>query len=521
MQRLLAHHAPFELNVSADALVFHQQRVFEDDTGEFRLCFRYYNEGIRKVIFHEGVQLDELTEFIELSLPQLNSLSVELVPGQLITSLWKAGLPCITYEQAEQLKLLPEDRSEDVLGSIRQIARDVTQLLADEKTQVGEFELSTSLPEIPDNEGSPFAPIGQKRRATPSYKGLLDHPADPKTVLDRFAKLIVHLLAKDRRGLDNEVLTRAFICLMHEALSRGLVSIISDLLEALEAEPGESENRQDRIRRVYVLNALRAGLNDEDYIQLLRPLEAEADGLKALCAKVGIEAYPAYLEAMERADGPKAIAAMAAGFGNRLNANTEAVETLFSLPSVATVVPAFAAGLEDFRPSDTVRAILERNLNHPEPGVRTGVTQMLATVFTITNLKDAARGLQSRDAVERMACVKSLARSRDNGAAQTLVAWLEGLDLKTLPRDEITEAYRALGSMHSIHGLEFLKKRLSEKTMLGSWKHTAQEQALAVHGLAAAGDSTAKRTLAMAAQEKSLPGPVKMALRAALTALTS
>ena len=34
LHRLLAHHAPLELSVSADALLFHDQRVFEDDTGE-------------------------------------------------------------------------------------------------------------------------------------------------------------------------------------------------------------------------------------------------------------------------------------------------------------------------------------------------------------------------------------------------------------------------------------------------------------------------------------------------------
>ena len=518
LHRLLAHHAPLELSVSADALLFHDQRVFEDDTGEFRLCFRYYNEGIRKIIFHEGVQLDELTEFIELSLPKLNTLSIDLPPGHLITSLWKAGLTCITYEQAQQLKLMPEDRSADVLGSIKQIARDVTQMLADEKTQVENFDLGVSMPEIPKEESSAFAPLRTKAKKPPSFQGLLDHPADPQKVLDRFAQFLLHVLSKDRRGQDNEVITRAFICLLHEAFRRGLVGIIPKIVARLDAEPGDGETRQDRIRRVYVLNAVRAAMNDEDYIQVLSPLQSEASGLQNLCHIVGTEAFPAYIEAMERADGGEAIRSMAAGFGNRLNVNPEAVETLFSLPSVASILPAFAEGLEDFRPSESIRAILERNLNHHEPGVRSGVTHMLATVFTITNLKDAARGLQSIDPIERVACVKSLARSRDNGAAETLVSWLEGLDITKLPRDEIMEAYKALGSMHSIHGLEFLKKRLTDKTMLGAWKHTPQEQALAVHGLANAGDSIAKRVLVQAAQHKNLSGPVKMALRAALTA---
>lgn len=93
MSLMLSRYSDYKLDVDRFELRYKGHLVYENsDTGE-SLAFRMYSDGIRSIIFSEGVEEHELKEFLEI----VSMRTSDSFDDDIVTRLWDKGLPHCSY----------------------------------------------------------------------------------------------------------------------------------------------------------------------------------------------------------------------------------------------------------------------------------------------------------------------------------------------------------------------------------------------------------------------------------------
>jgi len=92
MSMMLSQFREYKLDVDRFELRYKGHLVYENSDTNESLAFRMYSDGIRSIIFSEGVEERELKEFLEIV-----SVSVSGIDDDIVTRLWDKGLPHCSY----------------------------------------------------------------------------------------------------------------------------------------------------------------------------------------------------------------------------------------------------------------------------------------------------------------------------------------------------------------------------------------------------------------------------------------
>ncbi|CAN0550125.1 unnamed protein product, partial [Laminaria digitata] len=98
LDAFLAEHQVLPLKIGPYSLEYKKHPVYEDQDKE-NLTYRFYRDGLRYLVFREGIPVEELLRFVLLS---VNSVSDEaLFQEDMITRLWKEEFQFIEHVVVE------------------------------------------------------------------------------------------------------------------------------------------------------------------------------------------------------------------------------------------------------------------------------------------------------------------------------------------------------------------------------------------------------------------------------------
>ena len=96
----LDEHGSLRLAVGADRFIFQDLDVYHDPDREAGLPFRLYRDGIRSVVFKQGLTQEELDQLLDI-LAKRASTGRDAEEEDVVTMLWKLSFEHITYQAVE------------------------------------------------------------------------------------------------------------------------------------------------------------------------------------------------------------------------------------------------------------------------------------------------------------------------------------------------------------------------------------------------------------------------------------
>lgn len=93
MSSMLSLYNEYKLDVDQFELKYKGCSVYENSDTSESMAFRMYSDGIRSIIFSEGIDELELREFLDI----VNMSSSGSLDDDMVTRLWDKGLPHFTY----------------------------------------------------------------------------------------------------------------------------------------------------------------------------------------------------------------------------------------------------------------------------------------------------------------------------------------------------------------------------------------------------------------------------------------
>lgn len=139
MSALLNLYNEYKLDVDRFELKYKGHAVYKNSDTNESMAFRMYSDGIRSIVFYEGIEEWELKDFLEIV---SSSLSGE-VDDDIVTRMWDKGLPHCSYILEDDFQEIDQQLDEQLTGAAVR-GKIPPTCLADP------LSCATQLQEIPD-----------------------------------------------------------------------------------------------------------------------------------------------------------------------------------------------------------------------------------------------------------------------------------------------------------------------------------------------------------------------------------
>lgn len=118
MSSMLSLHNEYKLDVDQFELKYKGHSVYENSDTSESMAFRMYSDGIRSIIFSEGIDELELREFLDI----VNMSSSGSLDDDIVTRLWDKGLPHITYILEDDFQEIDRQIDDQLTGLAAKVA---------------------------------------------------------------------------------------------------------------------------------------------------------------------------------------------------------------------------------------------------------------------------------------------------------------------------------------------------------------------------------------------------------------
>ena len=139
MSSLLNLYNEYKLDVDRFELRYKGHAVYKNSDTNESMAFRMYSDGIRSIVFYEGIEEWELKDFLEIV---STNLSGE-VDDDIVTRMWDKGLPHCSYILEDDFQEIDQQLDEQLTGAAAK-GKIPPSCLADP------LSCATQLQEIPD-----------------------------------------------------------------------------------------------------------------------------------------------------------------------------------------------------------------------------------------------------------------------------------------------------------------------------------------------------------------------------------
>jgi hypothetical protein len=477
LQALLARQPALTLSVLPTALVYAGEPVLGEQARENSVCFNLYRDGIRRLTFLAGLDLDELIVFVSAALPD--------EPGGIgredaVTELWKADLRFVQYAAVSGYQMDAEDT--DVEGTAAASAR-ARQSLDREAHDEEEERIAQAAPPL----------------LSPKELAAFD-PQEWTVLADRSARLILDIVQRDAAGRDLASLTDTLGKLLDEMLAHGTEHGAADAL----ADLLEGAARLDGPQAKELRTALGARIGDPTRLARMLDLSLKtaaefARAVPAWLALLPPEAGGLLLDLLGARGREPEAARLANAAVDRLWTCRPAFEHMLRTGEESAVC-ALLAALRTV-PAPFCASVAAQALVNPSSPVRIATLPLVAA-DPVAALRHLGPLLRHSDAALRIAAAEALGScAASDGAARLLLVELEGPQAGRASHAEQVALHRALGRLGTSAGLRFLQERLTDNG--GIFRRRSRlddESLLAVQGLVADGSARAVEILDEAAR---------------------
>lgn len=494
------------LKLTPFTLEFKKHVIYEDQNKE-NLTYKFYRDGMRFLMFRQGLPIEELLRFVLLAMETQSEAA--LFQEDMITRLWKEELTCIEYVVVEGFGF-GEMSEEEVAIEVEQIVGYLRKQLKANGKDVTRFarlsaeDLELELQEIDQVRGG----IISGRTATPDDRGWIQQELFAEEKARLFAKMVLilfQILELDASAEDYEMLSSSFVQVLDTLLLgedvRGAVALLLRFEKIAERQ--KSSRRKElvlKIRDTFRRKMVEPQRLDAvgRYIMLSKKLDEEAvEQYLSVCGEEELIPLTDLLSTMERQEGRKILinvlcrlgADHAEVFARRLDHNS------------SNVVKDMLTIILRIDPPDKLK-MFARCLEHPNLMIRLEGLKILAKAPEEGAAKFIELAMKDADLQMRLGAYRALAARSGARAAPALIKMMQDDDYLGKEQRERVAIATALGETKSREALAFFSHVFEQKASLFARGKHNDMKTLAIVGLAAMHSVDAFKVLAREVQNR-------------------
>ncbi|MFZ5468424.1 MAG: HEAT repeat domain-containing protein [Myxococcota bacterium] len=503
-------YGPLQLRVDQQNFSLLGQALFSEDTP---LPYKFFREGVRKLVFRPGLSLDELVTFTLIALSDPDRGTEELS-----AQLWRAALPNVEYIMVEGFKM-DGASEEEVQVEVDQVVNYLHgRLRADSDdflrfARVSTDDLDAQLDGVEQIRGAVISGV----TADDALKAKLQKEIEEEESQRLFPKLISAVFQVVEGGVnDPALLEEMFAQLLDAMLFQEDFATINQLVLKLRAMAQRNPNNEG-VARLLLTFVSRMGEEQRlarlgDILRTSRP--KNVGDLARYLSVLNAQVVPTLLSVLETIELPE----------NR----TLVCDVL--VPFSKEHPEPFVNRLQSDRPQ-TVRDmvyVLEK-ANHPERIKLFGTvlsTQNLAIKLDVMNVIAKGRTGEARRLVAeclndpaaqaRMLAARLLSNFDREKAYQDLTQVVKDPAFSKKSPEERQALYAALGATGLPEALSWFSALLSVKPSLFNKQRVLEDKLLAIAGLQGACTIQTYKLLQEISEDKSQPQEVTAAARKAM-----
>ena len=515
LTQFLEAHQSLPLKIGPYTLEYKHQVVYEDHDKE-NLTYKYYKDGLRFLIFREGLPIDELLKFVLLS--GVRYTEDALFREDMVTRLWKEDFRCIDHIVVEGFGFddIPEEEVQVEVEKIIAYLRAQLSAGGDDVTRfarlsVGDLELELS--DIDQVRGGIISGRPARDEDRAMVQDLLFHE-ERKRLFAKMVLILFQILELDcdpgDYGMMLESFTQVLDTLLVSEDVKGAVALYARFQRIME-RPLPPERREmieklaDTFRRRMVEPQRLEAVGQ--YLKLNPGLdEAATKAYLSACGDEEILVLVELLSNIERSDARRILVEVLATvgrdhvevFARRLHHNS------------SSVVKDMLAIIQRIGPEDRIQ-LVARTLDHPNIMIRLEGLKSLAKSREEAALRYIEKAMRDSDVQMRLGAYRALAQRNPSRAAPLFVKVMQSDGFATLEHRERLAVATALGETRTDAALHYFDGVFEQKAQLFGRGRLQELKLLSISGLVALRSVEAFKVLAREVQNTRNPKEVMQA----------
>jgi HEAT repeat protein len=485
-----------------------KKRVIYEEQSKESLSYRFYRDGMRFLVFREGLSLEELLRFVLLAMDAPSES--QLFNEDMITRLWKENFQFIEYVVVEGFEFGDVDPGE-VEIEVDKIVSYLRKQLAANNDDIVRFarldleDLELELSDIDQVRGGIISgrPAKDKDKLWVQEEIL----AEEKNRL--FAKMVLILfqvLERDCQEADFEIVSESFVQILDSLLVsedvRGAVAVLQRFERISKDEKLEKQHR-DLVSRVHDTFAKRMAEPERlrtvsNYLALAKDLDELA--VKAYFSVLSADQIPTLLEmleGMERAEGRRVLIEVLAEIGKKKIAVF--ADRLSHRSS--NVVRDMLAIIDLIDPPNKLD-LYAKCLEHQNVTIRLEALKVIGNASGDRAMKYLEKAAQDEDLQMRLTAYRLLAVKSPVRVVPLLRTLMRSEDYTNRDKREQLAIAVSLGESRTQEALDFFSSVFDAKANLFSRGKLDERKQMAIRGLLAMKTLPAFQILAREVQNK-------------------
>lgn len=503
----LARENLMPLKLGPYTLEYKKQVIYEEESKE-NLTYRFYRDGMRFMIFREGLELDELMRFLLLTLDSGSDAAA--FHEDMITRLWKENFTGIEYVVVEGFEfgdLSPEEVEIEVEKIVSYLRNQLSANGADVTrfARLDVEDLALQLSDIDQVRGG----IVSGRPAKDEDKQWVQdeiYQEEKKRLFAKMVLILFQILERDASEADFASISESFSQVLDSLLVsedvKGAVAVLQRFEKIGQKEELNKQHRE-MVKRVRDAFAKRMAEPERvqsvvQYLTLAKNLDELA--VKAYFSVLSADAIPfllEMLESMERQEGRRVLIEVLAELGK--GSPGIFADKLTSRSS--NVVKDMLAIIDRIDPPNKID-LYAKCLDNPNPVIRLESIKMMMRAPGDRAVRHLEKACEDSDVQLRVQAMRALAVRASSRAVPLLKRLLRGDDFVSRDKREQLAVVVALGEARTPDALEALSSVFESKGSLFSRGKNTELKLMAIRGLLTTRTVEAFKVLAREVQNK-------------------
>ncbi len=496
LQEILDRQEAVGLKVEQNTFKYRGTAVFDEPPSDQNPAFRLYREGVRLLVFRNGLTVQELLDFVTICLGQRRERG--RAQEDIVGRLWEQGFTHIEYVVVESYVLGEGDESEEELEIeldqiIQHIYRSLTGKSSDrvQAARVSLDDLEIELNQVQQARGlvvkNPDIPAPYRHKIQQELE-----VEEQTYMLPKLLSIILDATADSLDPVTELAVGDVLIQLLDTFLLKEDFNNISRMMASLEKRKDVLEGWQRVFERV------RGKMSDSERISRVgeaidtmpdkQEIHRSLDYLQYLDER----SFMPLLQTLENLNHPQArrvfcdvLAVVGADQLDKLIAK-------LSSPK-ANLVRDLVYVIDRINPADKIQ-MFARLLAHPNRSIRLEALGAIGASESESGAAYVRKALSDPDAQVRIKAVQLLPGVDPKAAKSLLLKGVGHPDFEKKPAEEQVATYTALAMTDDPEALKFFTEQLQASSLLGR-KKLAEHKKNLINGLAHSASISAYKLL--------------------------
>ena len=507
LQKVLDQQETVGLKVEQNTFKYRGTAVFDEPPSEQNPAFRLFREGVRLLIFRNGLSVEELLDFVLICLSHQQARG--RIQEDIVSQLWEKGFSHIEYVVVESYVLGEGDESEEEVEiELDQIINHIYQSLTGKSSdriqaaRVSLDDLEIELDQVQQARGL----VVKNPDIPPQYRYKIQQELEAEEQSYMLPKLLSVILEATADSLDpvtELALSDALIQLLDIFLLKEDFNNISRMIDSLEKRKDVLEGWHRVFERV------REKMSDSERISRVgeaidtMPDKQEIHRSLDYLQYLDENSFMPLLQTLENLNHPQArrvfcdvLAVVGAG-------QLDTLITKLSSPK-ANMVRDVVYVVDKINPEDKI-AMFARLLAHPNRSIRLEALGAIGASESESGAAYVRKALNDPDAQVRIKAIQLLPSVDPKAAKNLLLKAVQHQDFDKKPTEEQVRIFTSLAMTDDPQALEFFRQQLQASSLLGR-KKLAEYKKNLINGLAFSASINAYKLL-KAELERGLKDP--------------